>query len=174
MFFMILLGIIAGVFIHLIIHGLPTLAYTGIRLLILPLVIGVGFEYIMLAGKHDNFLTRILSAPGLWVQRITTKEPTADMVEVAIVSTKCALRDEYPEFMEFFEAKSWEGVKSDEATDKTDASDEAPAAEDEETVDDSVAESLSPVENSSESAEAADTEKPGESAADPTVEESVR
>ncbi len=108
MFFMILLGIIAGVFIHLLIPGLPTLAYTGIRILILPLVIGIGFEYIMLAGKHDNILTRILSAPGLWVQRLTTKEPTEDMVEVAIVSTKCALRDEFPEFMEFFKSREWE------------------------------------------------------------------
>ena len=62
----------------------------------------------MLAGKHDNIITRILSAPGLWVQRITTKEPTEDMLEIAIISIKCALRDEFPEFKEFFENRAWE------------------------------------------------------------------
>jgi len=61
----------------------------------------------MLAGKHDNIITRILSAPGLWVQRLTTKEPTEKMLEVAIVSIKCALRDEFPEFKEFYESEGW-------------------------------------------------------------------
>jgi len=114
MFFMILLGIIAGLFIRFLIPiELPTIAYTGIRLLILPLLVGVGYEFIMFAGKHDNIFTRVLSAPGLWVQRITTKEPTEDMLEVAIVSTKCALRDDFPEFMEFFTERAWE--KTDDA-----------------------------------------------------------
>jgi uncharacterized protein YqhQ len=116
MFFMILLGIVAGVFIRLI--PLPEGGFDGIyaliRLLILPLLIGVGYEFIMFAGKHDNFITRILSAPGLWVQRLTTKEPTLDMLEIAIISTKCALRDEDAEFMAFFEAKPW--IKKEEAT----------------------------------------------------------
>ncbi len=108
MFFMILLGILAGVAVHLIAPNLNKWAYMGIKLLILPIVVGVGYEFIMFAGKHDNPITRFFSAPGLWVQRITTKEPTADMLEVAIVSTKCALRDEYPEFMEFYRARAWE------------------------------------------------------------------
>ena len=69
---------------------------------------GVGYEVIMLAGKHDNVLTRVISAPGLWVQRITTKEPTLDMLEVAIVSIKCALRDDFPEFSEFYLSRAWE------------------------------------------------------------------
>ena len=108
MFLMILLGIIAGLFVKILIPGLNTWAYTGIRLLILPLVMGIGYEILMIAGKHDNFLTRAISAPGLWVQRITTKEPTEDMLEVAIISIKCALRDEFPEFHKFFEEKGWE------------------------------------------------------------------
>ena len=102
MFFMIVLGILAGVAVHLIAPNLGRYAYIGIKLLILPLIVGVGFEFIMFAGKHDNFITRFFSAPGLWVQRLTTKEPTLDMLEVAICSTKCALRDEEPEFMEFY------------------------------------------------------------------------
>ncbi len=108
MFLMILLGIFAGLFVKILIPGLNTWAYTGIRLLILPLVMGIGYEILMIAGKHDNFLTRAISAPGLWVQRITTKEPTEDMLEVAITSIKCALRDDFPEFREFWEEKSWE------------------------------------------------------------------
>ena len=111
MFFMILLGIFAGFFVKILIPGLGTLAYTGIRLLILPIVMGIGYEVIMLAGKKDNILTRTISRPGLWVQRITTKEPTPDMLEVAITSIKCALRDDFPEFMEFYRQRGWEKQK---------------------------------------------------------------
>ena len=108
MFFMILLGIFAGAIIKTTLPGLELWAYTLIRLLILPLLMGMGYEIIMIAGKHDNIITRAISAPGLWVQRITTKEPTEDMLEVAIISIKCALRDDFPEFMEFFNERSWE------------------------------------------------------------------
>ena len=108
MFFMILLGVIAGLFIKILLPGLDLWVYTLIRLLILPILVGLGYEFIMLAGKHPNVLTRGLSAPGLWVQRITTKEPTLDMLEVAIVSIKCALRDDFPEFAEFYAARAWE------------------------------------------------------------------
>jgi uncharacterized protein YqhQ len=108
MFFMILLGIFAGLIIKTLIPGLETWAYTLIRLLILPLLMGLGYEFIRFAGKHPSWFTRALSAPGLWMQRITTKEPTEDMLEVAITSLKCALRDDYPEFREFYEAKPWE------------------------------------------------------------------
>ena len=107
MFFMILLGIFAGFVIKTILPGLPTMLYTLIRLLILPLLMGLGYEFIRFAGKHPNAITQALSAPGLWVQRITTKEPTDDMLEVAITSLKCALRDDYPEFREFYESKPW-------------------------------------------------------------------
>lgn len=115
MFFMILIGIFAGIIIKTLIPGLPTWLYTVIRLGILPLVMGLGYEIIMLAGKHNNIVTRILSAPGLWMQKITTKEPTEDMLEVAITSIKCALRDEFPEFMQFFEEKPWEKKAEGEA-----------------------------------------------------------
>ena len=70
----------------------------------------------MYAGKHENFIVKALSAPGLWVQRLTTKEPTPDMVEVAICSTKCALRDEYPEFNEYFVGKEWEKKNCDSSS----------------------------------------------------------
>ena len=117
MFVMILLGVIAGILIHKLCGPaftetfgptFDTLAIIGARLLIFPLLVGIGFEFIMFAGKHDNFITRALSAPGLWMQRITTKEPTEKMLEVAIVSIKCALRDEYPEFKKFYDERAWE------------------------------------------------------------------
>lgn len=108
MFFMILIGIFVGIIIKSLIPGLDTWVYTALRILILPLVVGVGYEIIMLAGKHDNVITGILSAPGLWMQKITTKEPTKDMLEVAIVSIKCALRDDFPEFMDFYNNREWE------------------------------------------------------------------
>ena len=107
MFVMILLGIFVGIIINNIFPTLPRWSLSLIRLGILPLVVGIGYEFIMFAGKHPNPVTRALSAPGLWMQRITTKEPTEDMLEVAITSIKCALRDEFPEFKEFFENEGW-------------------------------------------------------------------
>ncbi len=98
MFVMILLGVAVGIFINRILPGLSPLAYTGIRLLILPLIVGVGYEFIMVAGKHDNALTRLLSAPGLWMQRITTKEPDEKQLEVAICALKYALVSAFPDF----------------------------------------------------------------------------
>ncbi len=67
-----------------------------IKICMLPLIVGLGYEFIRFAGKHDNMFVRILSAPGLWVQRLTTKEPDISQVEVAIASLKAALPDIYP------------------------------------------------------------------------------
>lgn len=109
MFLMIGIGIVIGMLIRNILPAnTHTLVISLIKLALLPLTMGVGYEILMLAGKHDNIITRIISAPGMWVQRITTKEPTLDMLEVAIVSTKCALRDEFPEFMEYWKERGWE------------------------------------------------------------------
>lgn len=129
MFFMILIGIFAGLFIRLIFPDLPNLLYVLIRLLILPLVVGIGYEFIMYAGRHENPLTRALSAPGLWVQRLTTKEPDLSMLEVAITSLKCALRDEFPEFAEFYQSRAWEKTRETESAEEpaTDAAEDAPS-----------------------------------------------
>lgn len=58
------------------------------KLLCLPLTMSVAYECIKFAGRHDNLFTRILSAPGLWTQRLTTKEPEDEMIEVAIAAMK--------------------------------------------------------------------------------------
>ena len=112
MFFMILLGIIAGLFIKILLPDLKLWQYMLIRLGILPLLVGLGFEVILLAGKHPNPITRAISAPGLWVQKITTREPTEDMLEVAITSIKCALRDDFEDFKAFFDERAWEKCES--------------------------------------------------------------
>lgn len=62
-----------------------------VKLLLLPVIMGVGYECIMLAGKYQNWLTRVLTAPGLWMQRITTKEPDDAMIEVAVAALKASL-----------------------------------------------------------------------------------
>ncbi|MBQ7343608.1 MAG: DUF1385 domain-containing protein [Clostridia bacterium] len=114
MFLMIGIGILVGMLVRNILPAnTPSILISLVKLTLLPLTMGVGYEILMIAGKHDNVITRIISAPGLWVQRITTKEPTLDMLEVAIVSTKCALRDEFPEFMEFYQSKGWEPKKDE-------------------------------------------------------------
>lgn len=64
-----------------------------IKLLILPLVMGFGYEFIKYAGRHDNLLVKILSAPGLWMQRLTTKEPDDSMIEVGIAAFKAVITD---------------------------------------------------------------------------------
>ena len=114
MFLMIGIGILVGMLVRNILPAnTPSILISLVKLALLPITMGVGYEILMIAGKHDNVITRIISAPGLWVQRITTKEPTLDMLEVAIVSTKCALRDEFPEFMEYYESKGWEPKKAE-------------------------------------------------------------
>ena len=66
----------------------------GYRLLLLPVVAGVSYEIIKFAGRHDNLLTRIISAPGLWLQRLTTREPDDSMLEVAITSLKAVMPED--------------------------------------------------------------------------------
>lgn len=61
------------------------------RLVFLPLVAGLSYELLKFAAKYENFLTRAIRAPGLALQRLTTKEPTPDMLEVSIASFRLAL-----------------------------------------------------------------------------------
>ncbi len=67
--------------------------WIAIKVLILPLITGISYEFIKYAGRHDNIFVKILSAPGLWMQRLTTKEPDDDMIEVALASFKAVITD---------------------------------------------------------------------------------
>lgn len=96
MFVMILLSILLSSALVLIFPNLADInrmLWILIKLLIMPLVMGIGYEFIKYAGKHDNLLVKILSAPGLLMQRITTKEPTDDIIEVGIEAIKAVLTD---------------------------------------------------------------------------------
>ena len=70
-----------------------------IKLPLMPVAVGLGFEFIMLAGKYDNWFIRMLSAPGLFMQRITTREPDEKQLEVAIIALKTALPEDFPDFV---------------------------------------------------------------------------
>ncbi len=65
-----------------------------LKLATLPVVMGVAYEIIQFAGRHDNLLCRALSAPGLWVQRLTTFEPDDSIIEVAVASLRPVLPDD--------------------------------------------------------------------------------
>ena len=65
-----------------------------VRLALLPFVVAISYEFNRLVGRHDNWLTRILTAPGMWFQNFTTNEPDDSMLEVGIEALKLVLPDE--------------------------------------------------------------------------------
>ena len=92
---MLLVSIVVGIFIPPTMDGINPTAYTFIRtaikILLIPLVMGIGYELLKFAGRHDNILTKIISAPGMWLQHLTVKEPTDDMIECAITAFKAVI-----------------------------------------------------------------------------------
>ncbi|MBE6540916.1 MAG: DUF1385 domain-containing protein [Ruminococcaceae bacterium] len=67
----------------------------GSKILMLPLIVGIGYEFIRFAGAHDNVFTRIISAPGKWMQHITTREPSDEQLEVALAALRNAIPTEF-------------------------------------------------------------------------------
>ncbi|MGN1445601.1 MAG: DUF1385 domain-containing protein, partial [Eubacteriales bacterium] len=82
---MLLVGILLGFFIP---PTLPTVLYALIRILLVLPIVGLGYELIKFCGRHDNWLTRIISAPGVALQHITVFEPDDSMIECAIAAIK--------------------------------------------------------------------------------------
>lgn len=98
MILMILISVILSTVLQIIfpnIYAIPWL-WTIAKLLMVPITCGVGFEVLKFCGRFDNIITRIISAPGMWLQRVTTKEPTDDMIEIAIAALK-ACEPEVPD-----------------------------------------------------------------------------
>ncbi|MEG0457571.1 MAG: DUF1385 domain-containing protein, partial [Oscillospiraceae bacterium] len=90
MFIILILSIIISSFIswdNMIIRFL-------LKFAVIPVVVGLGYELIKLAGKYDNIVTRTFSAPGMWMQRLTTKEPDDKQLEVAISAMLAVIPDE--------------------------------------------------------------------------------
>jgi uncharacterized protein YqhQ len=78
---MVLVGILLGLLI-------PFTGWLRVvcKIALIPFTVGIGYELIKLAGRYDNFFTRMISAPGVWLQHITTKEPDDAMIECAIAA----------------------------------------------------------------------------------------
>ena len=73
----------------------PLIVRTCIKILMLPLICGVGYELIKLAGKYDNWLTKLISLPGVWFQHITVLEPDDSMIECAIAAMKEVIPEDH-------------------------------------------------------------------------------
>lgn len=96
MFVMLILSIIIVTLLSLVVPAelkQNTIIWMLIKLPLIPLIMGIGYEFIKYAGKHDNVFVKIVSAPGLWMQRITTKEPDDDIIEVGIEAIKAVITD---------------------------------------------------------------------------------
>ena len=95
---MVLIGILFSTVLQIIFKDLFSVkwAWTLVSILILPLICSVGFEILRICGRYDNIVTRIISAPGRWMQRITTKEPDDGMIEIAIAALR-ACEPEVPD-----------------------------------------------------------------------------
>lgn len=94
-FVILIISILLSTLINMFVPGLREIrwAWVLVKILLLPVVMGIGYEFIRYAGKHDNLFTKIVSAPGLWMQRITTKEPDDDIIEVGIAALKAVITD---------------------------------------------------------------------------------
>ncbi len=101
MFIMLIFSILASSVLAVILKQFPSLTIGGehilnvtwawsiIKILILPLVMGIGYEFLKFSGKYsESKIMKVLIAPGLWMQRLTTKEPDDDMIEVGITALK--------------------------------------------------------------------------------------
>ncbi|MEG0961598.1 MAG: DUF1385 domain-containing protein [Lachnospiraceae bacterium] len=84
LFFVVIISIVATLFIRVDSRILRLV----LRLAIIPFIAGISYEIIRLAGRSDHPLVTILSKPGMWLQRLTTKEPDDDMIEVGIASVE--------------------------------------------------------------------------------------
>lgn len=98
MFSMIILSIAVGI---IFLWAVETVWLRSLlKIALLPLTVGIGYEFIRYAGRHDNKVIQLLSKPGLWMQNLTTREPSDDIIEVGITALKCALPDDFEGFYE--------------------------------------------------------------------------
>ena len=80
--------LIISIFIFMFVRFDNNLLQIGARLILVPVIAGISYEFLRIAGRYDNKFIDVLSAPGLWVQRLTTIEPEEDMIEVGIASVE--------------------------------------------------------------------------------------
>ncbi len=91
--FLIFVMIISVIVFMIIPAGLAWWQRALFKILLLPVVAGLSYEVIKFAGRHENWFTKLISMPGMWLQYITTREPDDSQLEVAIESLKAVLTD---------------------------------------------------------------------------------
>ena len=89
-----LIVLVVSVLVSSVITWENVFVRVALKILMLPITVGISYEIIKFAGRHDNWLTRIISAPGLWFQNFTTQEPDDSMIEVAIRALELVLPEE--------------------------------------------------------------------------------
>ena len=89
-----LVVVLVSVLVNAVVRASNTFARVGWHLLLLPLVVGISYEINRWCGGHDNWLSSVLSAPGKWLQRITTSEPDDDMMRCAIRALELVIPEE--------------------------------------------------------------------------------
>ena len=94
LFVVIIVSIIVSSLVFPYINWQSVWVRVGVKLLLLVPVVGITYEFNRLVGAHDNALTRVLSAPGMWLQNFTTHEPDDSMIEVAIEAMKLVIPEE--------------------------------------------------------------------------------
>ena len=116
-----LIVMIVSVIVFILIRVYNPALRLGLRILLIPVIAGISYEFIRLAGRSENPIVGFLSAPGLALQRLTTKEPDDDMIEVAIKSVEAvfdwrAFLGENFDYEEYRKAPAEEEVKAVEET----------------------------------------------------------
>ena len=93
LFLMIAVGILLSTLVAWLFPAVTkiTAVWVMVKILLIPVFCGIGYELLKICGRYDNLATKIIAAPGLWIQRLTTKEPDDSMMEVAIESIKAVI-----------------------------------------------------------------------------------
>ncbi len=89
--------LIVSIFVMCLVPSMDKWIRMLVSLILLPLVVGISYEFIRLAGNKENLFTKILSAPGLAMQRLTTREPDDSMIEIAIAALKPCIPEDKEE-----------------------------------------------------------------------------
>ena len=89
-----LVVVLVSILVNSVVRVSNTFARVGCHLLLLPIVVGISYEINRWCGAHDNWLSAILSAPGKWLQRLTTNEPDDSMIECAIRAMELVIPEE--------------------------------------------------------------------------------
>jgi len=87
---MIFVSVVFSTLVQILFKGVyeNAIVWVIVKILLVPIICGAGYELLRICGKYDNIFTRIISAPGLLMQRITTKNPEDDMIEIAIAALR--------------------------------------------------------------------------------------